>query len=76
MILMAFDVKFLGKKDEIPSRACNPSYTFIYSIQKMKTNKFTKSPSSRAGIPIVRFLMHLEIIKHQKSTLEIATQPK
>ena len=30
MILTAFDVKFHEKKDEIPPRACNPSYTFIY----------------------------------------------
>ena len=32
MILTAFDVKFHEKKDEIPPRACNPSYTFIYAI--------------------------------------------
>ena len=32
MILTAFDVKFHEKKDEIPPRACNPSYTFIYPI--------------------------------------------
>ena len=32
MIPTAFDVKFQEKKDEIPPRACNPSYTFIYPI--------------------------------------------
>ena len=32
MILTAFDVKFQEKKNEIPPRACNPSYTFIYPV--------------------------------------------
>ena len=32
MILTAFDVKFHKKKDEIPPKACNLSYTLIYPI--------------------------------------------
>ena len=32
MILNVFDAKFHEKKDEILPRACNPSYTLIYSI--------------------------------------------
>ena len=36
MILTAFDVKFHSKKDEIPPRACNPSYAFIYSILRIR----------------------------------------
>ena len=32
IILTAFDVNLHAKKDEIPPRACNPSYTFIYAI--------------------------------------------
>ena len=38
-------------------------------------NKFTKSPSSRGGIPIVRFLMHMTVIKNQKSALELGIRP-
>ena len=37
-----------------------------------KINKFPKSPFSRAGIPIVRFVMHMAAIKDQNSALEMA----
>ena len=37
--------------------------------RKLKINKFTKSPSSKGGIPIVRFLLHMAIIKDQKITI-------
>ena len=40
-----------------------------------KINKFPKSPSSRAGIPIVRFLMPMAVIKDQASALELAIRP-
>ena len=32
MILTAFDVKFHDTKNEIPARACYPSYTIIYPL--------------------------------------------
>ena len=32
MILTAFEMKFHEKKDVIPPKACNPSYTFIFPI--------------------------------------------
>ena len=40
-------------------------------LSKIKS-KFAKSSSSRAGIPIVRFLVTNSVIKEQKSVLEMA----
>ena len=37
-----------------------------------KLNKFTQSPSIVGGIPRFRFLIHMALIKNQKSALEMA----
>ena len=65
MILTAFDRKFHEKKDEIPPRACNPSYIFIYPILEMWS--WTWNPkmiiNRRPGHPTwPEFGMHLPTI--------------
>ena len=48
---------------------------FVPIYKSSKINKFTKSPSSRAGIPIVGFLVTNSVIKDKKSALEMAIRP-
>ena len=60
---------FHDRRDDTP----HPQSQYI---NNRKINKFTKSPSSRAGMPVVLFLMYMAVIKKQKSPLEMAIRPK
>ena len=46
----------------------SPTFKASKTQKSSKINKFAKSPSSRAGIPIVGFLMTNSIIEDQNST--------
>ena len=52
-----------------------PTGVYIYTHKTSKINKFTQSPSSRAGIPIVGFLVNMAVIKDIKSAMEMAIRP-
>ena len=65
MIMSAFGVKFYEKKDEMPPKACNPSYTFIYLHIPTDTIIYHHIPSYT---PPLKIIENQQI--HKKSILQ------